>query len=157
MIAAGAERTGAAGTDPLVAASVALLLLGQALLEGFEQLLQAAETVELGLVLLAEKALELLAQPVLGDQRLERRIETLQAVEVAGEGAVELVEMPLVLHQYGARQVIEGVHVGEHHLTFERLEQVEQLAQRHRHPGRAQFVEQVEQHEGALSARRAGS
>ncbi|MCY1284770.1 hypothetical protein D9M70_336870 [compost metagenome] len=149
--AAGAERTGAAGADPLVAAGVALLLLLEALLELLDQLVQAAEGLDLRALLVGQHALELLAQPFLGNQRLEVVVELLQTVEVGAERAVELIEMALVLHHDGAGEVVELVHVGEHHAVLQRIDQVEQLAHRHRHPGRAHFVEQVEQHGCTLS------
>ncbi len=85
-------------------------------------------------------------------------VEVFQALEVSGEGAVELVEMALVLHQDGAGEVVELVHVGEHHALLQGLVQVEQFAYRHRHLGRAHFIEQVEQHGPApVSGCRAGS
>ena len=59
--------------------------------------------------------------------------------------------MALVLHHDGAGEVVELVHVGEHDAVLERIDQVEQLAHRHRHLGRAHFVEQVEQHGCTLS------
>src|SRR5690606_41848108 len=51
--------------------------------------------------------------------------------------SVELVEVALVLHQNRPGEVIKLVHVGEHHVVFQRVDQVEQLAHRHRHLGRA--------------------
>ena len=73
-------------------------------------------------------------------------IEILQPFEVGAEGAIKLVKMPLVFHQDGPRQVIEFVHVGEHDVMLERVDQIEQLAHRHRHLGRAHFIEQTKQH-----------
>jgi len=73
-------------------------------------------------------------------------VEVLQALEIGGKGAVELVEMAFVLDQDGTGQEIEFVHVGKHHMVLERIVQVEQFADRHRHLGRAHFIEQVEQH-----------
>jgi hypothetical protein len=125
---------------------MALLLFLEAFLELLDQLVQAAEGLDLRLFLVGQQALELLAQPFLGDQRLEVVVELLQALEVGAEGPVELVEVALVLDHDGARQVVELVHVGEHHAVLQGIDQVEQLAHRHRHLGCAHFVEQVEQH-----------
>lgn len=97
VVAAGAERAGAAGTDPLVAAGMAFLLLFETLLELLDQLVQPAEGLDLRTLLVRQAALELLAQPVFGDQRFEVLVEILQALEVGTEGPVELVEVALVL------------------------------------------------------------
>ncbi|RNC97390.1 hypothetical protein ED866_19295, partial [Acinetobacter baumannii] len=49
----------------------ALLLFLEALLELLDQLVQAAEGLDLRFFPVGQQALELLAQPFLGDQRLE--------------------------------------------------------------------------------------
>src|SRR5690606_13339838 len=118
VIGAGAKGTGTTGAYPLVATGVALLLLLVALLELLDQLVEPTQGLDLGLFLVGEQALELLAQPVLRDQRLEQLVEVLQAIEIGGEGAVELVEMTLVLDHHGAGQIVELVHIGKHHVVF---------------------------------------
>ncbi|MCY1542737.1 hypothetical protein D9M68_785000 [compost metagenome] len=122
------------------------LLLLEALLELLDQLVEAAEALDLGLLFLGEVLLEFLAQPLLGDHRLEEVVELVEALEVGAEGAVEFVEVALVFDHHRAGEVVELVHVGEHDVVLERVDQVEQLADRDRHLGRAHFVEQVEQH-----------
>jgi hypothetical protein len=72
---------------------VAFLLLFQAFLELLDQLVQAAEGLDLRALFIGQRTLELLAQPVFGDQRLQVVVEFFQAVEVGAEGPVELVEM----------------------------------------------------------------
>ncbi len=57
--AAGAERAGAAGADPLVAAGVAFLLLFQAFLELLDQLVQAAQGLDLRPFFIRQRTLEL--------------------------------------------------------------------------------------------------
>jgi hypothetical protein len=79
--AAGAERAGAAGADPLVAAGVAFLLLFQAFLELLDQLVQAAQGLDLRALFIGQRTLEFLAQPVFGDQRLNVVVELFQAVK----------------------------------------------------------------------------
>ena len=118
-----------------------LFLLLEALLEFLDQLVQAAQALDLPLFLVAQQALEFLAQPFLGDHRLDMFVEVFQTLEVGAEGTVELVEVAFVFDQDRARQVVELVHVGEHDVVLERVDQVEQLAHRHRHLGRAHFVE----------------
>src|SRR5690606_25144438 len=146
VVAAGTERAGAAGADPLVAAGVAFLLFFQAFLEFLDQLVQSAERLDLRALLFAQAALEFLAQPFLGNQRLQMLVEALQAIEVGAEGPVELVEVAFVLDHHGARQIVELVHVGEYHAVLQGIDQVEQFAHRHRYLGGAHFIEQAKQH-----------
>ena len=54
VIAISAERRGAGGADPFITALVALLLLREALAQGFHQLLEAAEGLDLRLLLLGQ-------------------------------------------------------------------------------------------------------
>ncbi len=61
-----AERAGATGADPLVATGVAFLLLFEALLELLDQLVQAAQGLDLCTFLVGQRALEFLAQPFIG-------------------------------------------------------------------------------------------
>ena len=75
---------------------MAFLLLFETL-ELLDQLVQPAEGLDLRTLLVRQAALELLAQPVFGDQRFEVLVEILQALEVGTEGPVELVEVALVL------------------------------------------------------------
>ncbi|MNF87158.1 hypothetical protein D3C84_696170 [compost metagenome] len=125
---------------------MAFLLFFQALLELLDELVQPTQGLDLRTFLIGERTLELLAQPILGDQRLQVFVEFVQPVEIGSERPVELVEVAFVLHQDGPRQVVELVHVGEGHALLERVDQVEQLAYRHRYLGCAHFIEQVEQH-----------
>lgn len=77
------------------------LLFFKAFLELLDQLVQAAQGLDLGAFFIGQRTLEFLAQPVFGDQRFEVLVKVLQALEVGRERAVELVEMALVLHQDG--------------------------------------------------------
>ena len=148
VVAARAKRAGAAGADPLVAAGMAFLLLIEALLERLDELVEATEGLDLCTLFVAQRALELLAQPLFGDQGFQVLVEVLQTLEVGGKGTVELVEMALILDQNGARQEVKLVHVGEHDVVLERIDQVEQFAQGNRHLGGAHLGEQVQQHAG---------
>src|SRR5690606_35274509 len=64
VVAIGAEGRTAGGADPFVAALMALLLLLEALLKRFHQLLPAAESLNCGLLLVCEGQLGELAQPL---------------------------------------------------------------------------------------------
>src|SRR6185437_12697897 len=105
IVAKGAERRGAGGADPLVAALVPSLLLGEPLLQLLHQLLEAAERLDLLHLLLGEQLFGELPQPLFGylDAGLGGRLE---AFEVVAKDTVELVEVALVLHQRAARQVV---------------------------------------------------
>jgi hypothetical protein len=64
VVAVGAERRGAGGADPLVAALMALLLLLEALLQRLHELVPAAQRLDLRLLLVAEIAHASFLQPV---------------------------------------------------------------------------------------------
>jgi hypothetical protein len=90
---------------------VALLLLGQPLLQRLEQLVPA-ERLQFGLLGIGQVLLRELAQPFLGNRRgLHRLAEGLQSLEHGTEHPVEPVEMRLVLHQRRARQEVEGLDI----------------------------------------------
>ena len=157
VVAAVAEGRGAAGADPLVAAFVSLLLLLEAFLERFHELVPA-HLLDLGLFLGGELALQRLAQPVerhfLGE--VGQHLDTL---EVGGEGAVELVVVLLVLHQRGAREVVEiveaegAVGVGTDDIGLQRFKQGQVFLDRYRQLRRTQGVEEVDQHGESLLGR----
>ena len=79
-----------------------------------------------------------------------------QAAEDLPEDLVEAVEMLLVLHQRGARQEVEVVQAPgvfgarAHHARLQGFEQGEVFLHRHGQLGRAQGVEEVNQHDFAL-------
>ncbi|MHC2257035.1 hypothetical protein ACVILK_006727 [Bradyrhizobium embrapense] len=103
----GAERRGAGGADPFAAALVTALLFLEALLQGLHELVPA-HGLDLLLLFLGEILLGELLQPLLGDLRLAHGVEqALEPLEHGAEHAVELVEIALVLHQGGARQIVE--------------------------------------------------
>src|SRR5262249_15329804 len=111
MGAAAAMRRGAARAHPPVAAVVALALLLQALLEATARLGEVERLEELALLVGELAARRVVLEPVeelLGDlQRLD-----LDAVEVAGEGGVEGVEVLLAMHTQCARHLVEPIERG---------------------------------------------
>src|SRR5688572_328531 len=153
VVAVGAERRGAAGADPFGAALVAAFLLLQALAQRLHQLLPAAERLDLLLFLLREGELDLLQQPFQRDLRLYAR-DGLDPLPELGEGAVELVEIGLVLHQRGARQVIEVVHRRADDPLVHGLEQGEVFLNRDRQLVRLELEEEVDQHRRAYCSPR---
>ena len=146
IVALGAERRGAGGADPLAAALVPALLLLQPLAQRLHELVPA-HRLDLLLLFLGEVFFRELLQPFGGNVRLLHGVEqALQPLEHGAEHAVELVEIALVLHQRGARQIIEILHrlVGE--VGVERLHQRQIFAQGHRDLRVAQRCEELQEH-----------
>ncbi len=146
VVAGIAERRGAAGADPFLAALVAAFLFLEALLQGLEQLVEAAHCLDLLLLLLGEVFLADLAQPLLGDLGAERLFDQVEPLEDVAEHAVELIEVALVLHQRGARQIIEILDAAAGEIGLHRLHQRQVLAQRHGDTGGFQFGEELDEH-----------
>ena len=144
VVAVRAEGAGAAGADPFRSAGVALLLLLQPLLELLHQLVPA-ERLQLGLLLGREVLLRQEAQPFLGDFCFQAG-DLLHPLEVLAEGAVELVVIRLVLHQAGARDVIEVVYAMPGDVLLQGLQQREELLGRDREFRGLQVEEEVNQH-----------
>ena len=140
----GTKRAGTTGADPFVAAFVALFLLFEAFLKFFDQLVETTKGLDLGLLFLSQHALELLAQPIIGNHRLNQLIEVFQPLEIGTKGTVELVEMAFILDHDRTRQIVKLVHIGEHHMVLQRIDQIEQLANRHRYLGCTHFIEQAQ-------------
>ena len=146
VVAVGPERRLPGRPDPLVAALVAPLLLLQALLQLLHQLLEAAHRLDERLLLLAQRQLRLPAKPLLRDLPVQRVEQLLNALEVGPEALVEAVEMPLVLHERGPREVVEVVHAQQGDPALKRFEQGQVLGDRDRHVMPAKAEEEVDQH-----------
>jgi hypothetical protein len=147
VIAVGAVGRLPGRADPFVAALVAALLLGEALLQLLHQLFPAAHGLDLLLLLLGEMQLGHLAQPFLGNvvdrEQLGERVEALEHVT---EHAVELVEVALVLHQRRTREIVEIVDAIAGNALLHRFEQREVFPERDRDVDLAQFEEELGEH-----------
>ena len=113
-----------------------------------------AHRLDLLLLLLGEVFLGELLQPFVGNLGLLHGVQqAFQALEHVAEDAVELVEVALVLHQGGAREVVEILDrlIGE--VGVERLHQRQIFAQGHRDLRVAQRCEELQEH-GIQIARR---
>ncbi len=66
------------------------------------------------------------------------------------EDAIELVEIALVLHQRGARQIIEVLHPARGEVGVHRLHQGEVFAQSDRHAGPLERMEETHEHRALL-------
>src|SRR5690606_20329518 len=150
VVAIGAERRRSTGADPLVATGMTLILLFHALFEGFNQLFQATQRLDLGLLFFGQVFLELGSQPVIRYQSLEQILQILDTVEIRLEGAVEFVEVSFIFYEAHARQVIELLHVGKSQTLLDRFQQVQKLPQTGRHFRTADFEEKIDQHKAEL-------
>src|SRR6266704_2523662 len=151
VVAVGAERGGARGADPLVAALVPAFLLFQPLFQRLHELFPAAHRFDHRLLFGRKVQLGLLEQP------FERHVELdsgdrLDSLEVFAEGAVELVEILLVLHQRGARQIVELVDRGRDDALLHRLQERQPLLDRSRDP----VVLELDEESGEHGAKAAG-
>ena len=73
----------------------------------------------------------------------------IETFEDVAEHAVELVEIALVLHQRRAREIIEILDPPAGEVLLHRLHQREVFAQRHRHAGGFQLMEEGREHVSA--------
>ena len=120
-------------------------LLLEALLQGFHQLVPAAERFDERLFLVGERAFDHLPNPFFGN--LGPDVEDgFDPVEVRAEGEVEAVVQRFVLDQAGARQEIEIVDAVGNDVLLERFEQCQKLACRDRKLRGFEVEEEVDQH-----------
>jgi len=75
------------------------------------------------------------AQPILGDFRLARVAQQLEALEHVGEHLIEAVEVALVLDEGRARQVVEVLDLALGQVGLQRLDQRQVFLQGDRHLG----------------------
>jgi hypothetical protein len=139
---------------------VPLALFLQPLAQSLHQLVEAAQRLDLGLLLVAEVTFIELAEPVLGDVRhdLVPRPDPLDAVEHLAEHLVEAIVVLLVLDQHGAGQVVEVLDrhagAGAHDAAVHGLHQVEPLLGGNRHPDVAKGGEEGHEHQASPRRRR---
>ena len=81
-----------------------------------------------------------------GISALSALFEQVEPLEDVAEHAVELIEIALVLHQRGARQIIEILDAAAGEVGLHRLHQRQVLAQRHGDTGGFQFGEELDEH-----------
>ena len=147
IVAMGAEGRGAGSADPFRAALVAALLLLEALLQLLQNLLEAAQRLHQLLLVLGEVLLGELPQPLLwnlGEQSISR---TGEALEDMPEDTVEAIEVALVLHQGGAREVVEFLCRILREVVLQRLDEGEVFLERDGHARGLEFGEEGEEHQ----------
>src|SRR5579862_6075179 len=146
IVAVGAERRCAGCADPFLAALVTALLFGEPLAQRLEQFFQAAECLDLLLFFFGEIFLGEFFQPLDWNFRGQRVFDQVEAFEDVAEHAVELVEIALVLHQSGARQIVERLDPAVGQILLHRLDQRQIFAQRHRQAGGFELMEEGGEH-----------
>ncbi len=129
---------------------MAFFLLLETLAQGFHQLFKAAQSLDLGLFLVAQMFFGHLGQPVLGQiNRIKHLIKTdfLKALEGGGEGLIEFVQIALVLHHRYAGKVVKGFDVIGRQPGFHAFEKGQKLAQRDRDTMFAQAFIKGQEHQ----------
>src|SRR5262249_48040601 len=91
-----------------------------------------------------------LLEPFRRDLGAERLAHQLEPLEYVAEDAVELVEIAFVLHQRRAREIVEVLDPTAGEILLHRLHQREIFAQRHRHAGGFELVEEGDEHGASL-------
>ncbi len=153
IVAAMTKGRRAAGADPFVAALVPALLLGQPLLERRHDLVPRSERLDLGHLFGGQISLGHLAQPFLGDRSSGVAQVGDDALEHFGEDLVEAVELPLVVNEHGAREIIELLGFLRDHFGIDRFEQQQMLLQAGRNSSAAKRVDKIDEHGVFLTAR----
>ena len=121
-------------------------LFFEALFQLLHDFVPTAERFDLGLFLFGEEFLGQGLQPIFGNFGNLAVAEAFQPFENMAEHLVELVEIALILHQGGARQVIEILDLIVDDVTVQRLQERQIFAQGDRHIGRFQLVEKIDEH-----------
>lgn len=135
---------------------MALFLFLEPLLERFHDLVPVAEGLDLLHLLRGEELLGDGFQPVFGD--IDRVLAVIghDPLEDLLEHLVETVQQAFILHEGGAREVVERLGRLLDHVLVERLQQSEVLLERGADPGGAKLVDEIEEH-GRLLNPRAGA
>ena len=125
---------------------MAFLLFFEPLLERIHELVPRAHLLDLGHFLLGEEFLGHRLQPVLGNLHGVLAIVGHDALEDLGEDLIEPVEQAFVLHEGGAREVVERLGRLLDHILVERLEQREMLLEAGGNARCAQLVDEIQKH-----------
>ena len=117
------------------AALVALLLFGETLAQRLQQFVETAHGLDLLFFFLGQIFLGELFQPLGRNVGFDHAVDRLQPFEHVTEHAIELVDIALVLHQRGARQIVKIVNAARRQIGVHGFEQRQIFAQGHRHAG----------------------
>ena len=149
IVAIGAERRGACRADPFGAALVAALLLFEPLAQRLHQLVEAAKCRDQFLLLVGQVLFGKPPQPFFGevgdvDRAFAR--QRFDTPEDMGKHLVEAVDVTLVLHQRGAREIVKSLDVELHQPGIHPLQQRQILAQRNRNARGLELEEEGDEH-----------
>ena len=124
------------------------LLFRQPLAERFHQLVKTAKRFDLGAFFLGQEFLGHFAQPFGGDFDRGFRCtgRRFQPFEDFAKDAIEAVQMAFILHQRGARQMIEILHIKTRHTGLQRAQQRQIFRDGSRHTGSAQRDDEGRKH-----------
>ena len=110
---------------------MAALLILEALAQRFHQLVKAAQRLDLGFFFIRQVFFGHFGQPLGGDidgvQNLIKADLT-QPVEAGGKGAVELVDITLILHHRHAGEVVERLDIIGCQTLFHPLQKGQEFA-----------------------------
>ncbi len=135
---------------------MAALLLLEPLLQRLHQLFEAAERLDELLFLVGQMLLGQPPQPFLREvRRIDRRRtrDGLDALEDMAEDLIEAIDMPLVLHQRGAGEIVEAFDIVGDEAGIHAFEQGQVLPQRNRDPGCLELEKEGNEHEGLVKLR----
>ena len=146
VITISAIGRGAAGADPFISALVAPFLFCEPFLQLLHDLVPAAQFLDFCLFLFGEKFLRNKPQPFFRDSDVFCIVHQLQALENMAKDRIKFVEIALVLHQCGAREVVKILHLARCQIAIQRFQQHQVFLQRNRNAGGFQFMEEGGEH-----------
>ena len=149
VVAISTKGRGPGGADPLVAALMAALLLFEAFFECFHQLVEAAQSFDLGFFLFRQMLFGHLLEPVGGDVHgLHNLLETdlVEPFKGRGKGAVELVDVALVFDHGGAGEIVERFDVVGRKTGLHAVQKAQILVQADRHAALSKCLEEGQEH-----------
>src|SRR5262249_33376966 len=148
VVAKRTERRRSGGADPFAAALMAALLLLHALPQRLQQLVEAAQRLNLFLLLFSQVSIDELFEPFCGNVALKRFADQRCAFKDVGENPIKLVEITLILNQGCTRKVIEVLHAPSGKVVLHGVHEGEIFPQRDRHARRLEPVKEADQHGG---------
>mmetsp|Transcript_23429 Transcript_23429/g.41124 ORF Transcript_23429/g.41124 Transcript_23429/m.41124 type:complete len:265 (+) Transcript_23429:194-988(+) len=149
IVAIGAKGRGARSAHPFVATLMPAFLFLKPFLEGFHELIKAAQGFDLGAFFLREVLFRQLFEPVLRDiHRLQHLFDAdlLQPFKGCGKGAVELVDVAFVFDHGGAGEIVKRLHVIGGQPRPHAFQKCKEFAQRDRDPVLAQTFKEGQEH-----------
>src|SRR5262249_46667216 len=146
IVSVRAKRRRASRAYPFRTALMAALLFRQSLAQGFEQLVETSHRLDLPLLFVGQVFFSELFEPLGRNVDSDDILQELEALEYVRKHTIEFVEVALILHQGGTREIIEVLDSARGKIRLHRLHQREVLAQRDRHARRLQLMAEGHKH-----------